>query len=888
MWAIDEGLAVGDQLVPRLRCLSRFPGDVGRHAGCREPVGTVRMANAVGEPPSPYGVRTVAELGTRLRALRAWSGLSYREIHRRVVQIRRRRGMVELPALDTVHRCLRPGRARLDADLVADIAMAMLGDATQAAAWRLTHQMVSGRIADAAIVTVQEGLPQDSAQFTGRHAELAELLDGVDAPRAGGVWALTGMAGVGKTTLAVHAAHRLAPRFGDLQLTVQLRGHDRDRSPADPAAVLDALLRRLGCPLHHIQGLDLRRRMTMYRELLAGRRVLILLDDASSEDQVQPLVPDSPTCLVLATSRHRLTGLPTVHLDVFPPADSLALLRRSAGEARIDADPASAARIADLAGHLPLALALVASRIRDTPDWTLADHLERLTDHGHTLRLDGAVELGIDQSYSALRAETRRVLRLLSLHPGDDCDIHAAAALAGDDPTCTGRRLADLITASLVQQRVPGRYGLHDLVRIFARRRASDEESPTALRAAVGRLLDHYREFTLSAMHEVAPQESRSWSHLPYPPTQAPAIGDRPTAAAWLDAECANVIAAAVYGAGHGWPRHATDLSLILSRYLLLSARHHDALTLHEAASRVADGADLGRTLTSLAGAYGRLGRLADSLDCCQRALTVFRDLGDRPGETNTLINLGAANWRLGRYLAALGAFQQVVQLAYETGDRLAEFYGRGGIGCVWWRLGRHAEALDEHRRSLTIAREIGERAGEGEALQRIGRMHFELHELEPAESRLVEALAIAVETGDRVSESDALYQLGSVHRQRGRLDEALRHQHQALSIAQEIADPSLQVEILVELTDTERRAGRYSQAIRHGSEAASMAESLGARHELARAHDLLARCHLDQHDLPAARQHWRHALALHRDMGTPDADQIATNLESITQNIGA
>jgi tetratricopeptide (TPR) repeat protein len=846
------------------------------------------MVNAVGGPPSPYGVRTVAELGARLRALRAWAGLSYREVHRRVVQARQRRGTVEIPALDTVHRCLQPGRARLDADLVVDIAMALLGDATKAAAWRHAHQVVTGRAADAAVVTVLAGLPQDSAQFTGRHTDLAELLDGIDAPGAGVVWALAGMAGVGKTTLAVHAAHRLAPRFGDLQLTVHLRGHDPDRPPADPAAVLDALLRRLGCPPHHIHGLDLRHRMTRYRELLAGRRVLILLDDASSADQVRPLVPDSLTCLVLVTSRHRLNGLPTVTLDVFSPADSLALLRRSAGQARMDADPGSAAHIADLAGHLPLALALVASRIRDTPDWTLADHLERLTEHGRTLRLDRGVELSIDQSYSALPPETRRVLRLLSLHPGGDCDTYAAAALAGDDPAGTGRQLADLITANLVQQRVPGRYGLHDLVGIFARRRAGDEESPTVRRAAVERLLDHYRQLTLSAMREFAPQEGQSWPHLPDPKTPVPAIADRQTAAAWLDAECANVIAAAVYGAGYGWSRHATDLSIILSRYLLLTARHHDALTLHGAASRVADGADLGRTLTSLAGAYGRLGRLADALDCCLRALAVFRDLGDRAGQANTLINLGAANWRLGRFPAALDAFEQVVQLAGETGDRLAEFYGRGGIGCVWWRLGRRAEALDEHRRSLAIAREIGERAGEGEALQRIGRMHLELRQLEPAESHLADAVAIAVETGDRVSESDALYQLGSVHRERGRLDEALGHQHRALAIAHDVADPSLQVETLVELIDTERLAGRHAQAIRYGHEAVSIAESLGARYDLARAHDGLARCHLDQHDLPTARRHWQHALALHRDMGTPDTDQIATQLESVTQDITA
>lgn len=831
-------------------------------------------------PPDPRDVRTLAELTDRLRALRAWSGMSYRELHRQIARARLVRGTVEVPSLDTVHRCLRPGRVRLDGDLLVDVVMALLGTGSEAeaASWRAAHQAVTGQATSAA-AAVLVGLPPDRADFVGRRGELARL---TGHGAAGFAAVVAGMPGVGKTALAVHAAHLLAPRFADLQLTVYLGGHDPRRPPADPASVLDALLRRLGAPTRDLRGPDLRRRMHRYRDLVARRRMLILLDDAASEDQVRPLIPDSPDCAVLVTSRRRQAGLPTVALDVLPAGESIALLRRASGDARIDADPVHAARIADLTGHLPLALTLVAGRIKANPDWTLADHVERLTDHHSHLRLDEPVEVEIAKSYAVLPGPAARVLRLLSLHPADDFDLHAAAALAGHGWADVDGILADLVAANLVEQRHHGRYGLHDLVRILVQRRAIDQQRPSDRRAAIGRLLDHYRLNTLAAMRQLMPHEARFWPDLPTAPVPGLVVTDLGAAADWLDAECVSVITTAVHGASRGWPAHASDLSSILSRHLLLTGQHHEALRLHGAASQVSDGRELGRTLTSLAGAHGRTGRLAESLDCCLRAIAVFRGVGDRAGETDALINLGAVTWRLGEYPAALDAFQQVVMAARETGDRLAEFYGRGGIGCVWWRLGRYPAAIAEHQRSLSIARALGERAGEGEALQRIGWMHRHLFQLAPAEDHLARALAIATDTGDQVSTADALYQLGAVHREAGRIDHAIDHQYRALAIAETIDDPTLQVDILVELAHTERRAAHLDTALRHGRTALTIATRVGTPQPLADAHDALARCHRHLGDASSAARHWQQALTIYTGLGVPDAERVTAALEAL------
>jgi hypothetical protein len=283
---------------------------------------------------------------------------------------------------------------------------------------------------------------------------------------------ITGMTGIGKTWLAVRAAHTLARRspFGQV-LAVNLRGFDPERPPADPAAVLAGFLRQLGLPASRIQHLDLTGRAAAYRRLLAGRRALILLDNATSAEQVRPLLPGTDGCLALVTTRRGNTGLPGVRelpLKVFTPAESARLLGGGAGTRRPDADAQTLGRIAELLGHLPLALALTAARIRGSPDWTLADHLDRLHRHREQPRLDTAVEMALSLSYADQPPGLRQLLRLLALHPGPDLEPYAAAALAGTALPAARRQLARLSDEGLLLPTAPGRFALHDLVRRFA------------------------------------------------------------------------------------------------------------------------------------------------------------------------------------------------------------------------------------------------------------------------------------------------------------------------------------------------------------------------------------------------------------------------------------
>jgi hypothetical protein len=267
-------------------------------------------------------------------------------------------------------------------------------------------------------------------------------------------------------------------------------------------------LRLLGEPGQRIQALDLNRRVRRYGELLSGRTALVLLDNAGSEDQIQPLLPDHPAALVIVTSRHRV-HLPSARhlpLKVFNTEQAVDLLCHRAGPA-VDADPATAVRIVEQVGRLPLAVALAGSRIEALTGWTLADHFDHLVERGETLRLDQGVELAFATSYEAPPPSLRRMLRRLALHPGRDWDAYSAAALAGIDPATAEQQLGDLIDRSLLTSPVSSRYELHDLVRIFAVNRAHDDDAPSARREALSRLLDHYRWAANTAMDTYAPSE---------------------------------------------------------------------------------------------------------------------------------------------------------------------------------------------------------------------------------------------------------------------------------------------------------------------------------------------------------------------------------------------
>ncbi len=838
--------------------------------------------------PSPHGVRTFDELVARLRLLRAWSGLGYHEVHRRIVALRQPRRVPERLVYNTVYRCFQPGRSRLDVELVVDIARVLLGDDNQAAQWRVAYQVIAGLATEAEIVTVSWALPDDLAEFTGRRAELDSALD---VETGTPVVAINGMAGVGKTQLAIHAGRCLVRkgRFADLQVWVNLRGHDPDRPPADPSAVLGAFLRRLGVPGDQIYHLDLAGRTARYRELLDGRRALIVLDNAATEEQVRPLLPGGTTSLTLVTSRRALTGLRAarhLRLDVFTAREAMELLRRAAGAARIDADPDTAARIAHLVGHLPLALGLVAGRITHSPDWTLADHLSRLVERNGHRRLDDGVELALHTSYDALPTPVRRMFRLLALHPGGDLDAYAAAALTGSDLDDTRRRLDDLLAANLVQQKASGRYELHDIVRLYAAARAVDDEPDSARRDALTRLLDHYLHTAAAAAEALYPGGQRSRPAIPDPPSPVPPVAEEASALAWLDAERPNLLAAVEWAAAHGWPSHTHRMATVLGRHLDIGGRYGDALALHrhalEAARLAGDRAAEATALGNLGIVSWRVSRNDDAVEFNLRAIELFREAGDRTGEALALCNLGLVHERAGRYEEASGHYRRALTVFREVGHRPGEGATLNNLAVTYTQLGLYEEAFEFNLQALEIRRAQGDRAGEALALCNLGGVHTRLGRIAEATEHHRQALAISREIGFRNGEGYALTSIGAVHELAGRISDAVSHHEQALVIAAEIGDVDLEVEAHNNYGRTLLAGGRPADALRHHESALTVARDAGIRHEYARAHDGIAHTLHATGALDRARHHWQAALTVYLDLHAPEAAEIRSRLAGI------
>lgn len=849
-----------------------------------------RSTGPATEPPQPLGVRSYDELAERLRAMRVWSGASYRDLHRLVVRQRRERGVAELPAYNTVYRCLQPGRRRMDVELVFDVATALLNDRAAAVQWRQACQAVAGRAADASIVPVAGVLPDDLSEFVGRTAQVTEMLAAARGdPTAAQplVFAIEGMAGVGKTRLAVHVAHRMveAGLATDARLWVNLRGFDRDQPPADPAAVLDGFLRLLGVPGNQLAQLDLAHRAARFRELLAGRRALVLLDNAAGVDQVVPLLPHSRTCQVIVTSRHRLAGLPAAEhltLDLFSTPESVELLRRAVGAARIDADRGTAASIAELVGHLPLALALQAGRIRATPDWTLTDHLGRLVERRDASRIDNGVETALELSYDDLAPAQQRLLRLLSLHPGRDFDVCAGAALADLDLAEARRLLADLLAASMLQCAIADRFELHDLVRSYAASRCQDEETPAARGAASTRLFDHYRYLAATAMNLYTPHEGHRRPQIAATGHPVPELGTRERATRWLDTERANLMAVAVHCAAHGWAEHTGDLSVILFRYLDVGGRYQDALTLHGHAGRVAAAPVRGRALAYVSITCITLGRYGPALSCLEEACAIFRDVGDRASEGSSLTILGGAYWRLGRYPEAIEVYEQALVLILEAGDRTAEGHALSNLGMVYALQGRHAKALEVLESALDVIVRIGDTVAECHALTSIAAVLQRQGRYAEALGRVERALAVVRGTGYRLGEADALKELGVIHTCRGAPEQGLKVLGQALAMAREDGVRNLELQVLNAVGMALQRLGRHRDATEQHRDALAMATALGDRYELAGAYDGLGTALAALRETRAARSSWREAHALYDQLGAPEAAAVASRLHML------
>ncbi|WP_203780410.1 tetratricopeptide repeat protein [Paractinoplanes rishiriensis] len=846
-------------------------------------------------PPDPGSATTLDGLLERLRMLKVWAGdPSYGDIRTRVGKAWSAAGRpaTELPGRTTVLDCFRTDRRRVNAELIVAIVQTLHPDVGYVAQWRQALRVIGAESTAAAQVRVQDRLPPELARFTGRTAEVEWIRRelGDDRRDRGPVVisAIEGMAGIGKTQLAVHAGHLvLRERSVDQVLFVNLRGFhpDAGQPPADPAAVLEGFLRLLGETGQQIPH-DLEGRAARYRDLLAGRRVLVVLDNAAGADQVRPLLPRDGNSPALITSRRALADLRSathLALDVFTPGEAVEFLARATPRLPAGDDSTAAARIADRCGHLPLALGLVAGHIQAKPDWSLTDHADWLDERHHQRRLDTGVELALNLSYQHLPPDRRRLLRLLALHPGHDLDAHAAAALAGTDPDTARTHLGLLHGDHLLQQASLGRYTFHDLVRAYATTLAHDQDRPSQRRAALTRLFDHYLAAAAAAMGTLHPTESRPQPHPPSAGTPDPDLADPAAALGWLDTERPNLVAVAVHAATHGWPAHSTRLARILHTYLD-GGHYTDGLTVHTHARRAArdngDPAGQAHALNSLGLAYQRLGRPEPATEHFEQALELFQQVRDPAGEARARNHLGNAAVRAGDYREATDQFTRALDLDRQSGDQIGEARTLNNLGNVHWRLCRYQEAVNYDNQSLFLFRQAGDLFGEASTLDSLGYAEMRWGRYEDAGRHLRQSLALFRKLGNHTGEASVLDSLGSIETRLGRPDRAVDLHQRALTVLREAHHRFGQVWALNGLGEAAHAAGRHAEAVGHHTDA--LAVDVCDRQQQARAHTGLGHAHLSLGHPDLAREHYERALTLYINLGTPEADEVRVLLRRL------
>lgn len=703
---------------------------------------------------------------------------------------------------------------------------------------------------------VPRELPSDVAGFVGRDEQLAELdhlLDRSVVEPTVVITALSGAGGVGKTALAVRWAHRVAHRYPDGHLYANLRGYDPE-DPVAPADVLAGFLRSLGVDAAGIPN-DLAERAARYRTVLSGRRVLILLDNARDAGHVRPLLPGTPTCLAVVTSRDALPGLVArdgahrIVLRALARDESRSLLRNLIG-GRVCAEPEEADRLADQCGRLPLALRLAAELSATNPDASLADLVDDLDDEHRRLDLldaggdtQTALRAVFSWSHRHLSPPAADAFCRLGLHPGREFDAHAVAALAGVDLSTAQRLLGELLRVHLVQQPRRLRYTMHDLLRAYAAEQAAARLTPTDRRTALTSLLDYYRYGASVAVIRVFVHHPPAQHWCDHPPDLAlPPLDGPAPALAWLDRERANLVAVCGFAASQGWPEHSTDLSQILHPYLD-TQYYSEALTVHQHALSVADpGRARAGVQTSLGLTYWVLGRTAEALAHLRQALDSHRAAGgpsDRAlAERVTRSALGRVLDSVGRRGEALKHHRAALAIARASNDRQAEAKQLVHLGYALWRLERYVESAAYYRQAMATARAAGLPGIEAVAAGGLGLAYTGLGQLTEALTQLEAGLAYHERFAERQNESLARVAISVVLRRLGRYDEAMAQLERALSISEGVGDQRVRVQALNALGETRRAAGRPDLAVSPHEQALALAMELGDESERDRARE--------------------------------------------------
>lgn len=673
---------------------------------------------------------------------------------------------------------------------------------------------------------VPRQLPADVAGFCGRAPHLDEmdaLLAGDGAPTTMVISTIAGTAGVGKTALAVHWAHRVADQFPDGQLYVNLRGFDPGGTPTEPAAAIRGFLDALGVAPQRIPtGLDAQ--AAQYRSMLAGRRMLVVLDNARDTAQVRPLLPGAPTCLVLVTSRDQLTGLVAadgahpIVLDLLSTAEARELLVCRLGPDRTAAEPDAVEDIITGCARLPLALAVVAARAALNPRLSLRVLAEDVRDTG--VRLDAldagdavtSVRAVFSWSYQQLHEPAARMFRLLGLHPGPDISRPAAASLAAVSLDQARAALRELASAHLIAERTPGRYSFHDLLRTHAAELAHTHDNDNERRTAVRRLLDHYLQTAHRAAELLSSRLDRITLIRSEPGVSPERPGDQGQALAWFDAERPVLLGAIERAASTGFDAHAWQLAWTVHMAFALRVRWRDSIVAH------------------------------------RTALEAAWRLGDRHGQATICRCLGHAYSKLGRYDDAEAHFRQALALSEETGDQAGQANTHLALTIMCNLQRNPRKALAHAQQALALLQAAGHLSGQANGLHAVGWSHVLLGEYEQALVHCQQALILFQKLGDRFQQAGTLASLGYAYQHLGQYGQATCYHQRAVDLYREIGDSYHEAETLTHIGDTHRAAG----------------------------------------NLQATRTAWRQALAILDDLDQPDADQVRTKLAALDTPTGS
>ncbi|MEU6264244.1 ATP-binding protein [Saccharopolyspora shandongensis] len=661
------------------------------------------------------------------------------------------------------------------------------------------HQGTENRV-------VPRQLPLAARHFVNRAVEqdaLTTLLGGAKTEGFVLISTVDGIAGVGKSTLAVHWAHGMRDRFPDGELYVNLRGFDPAAEPVKPAEALAAFLTALGVSGERMPQ-DADARAALFRSMVHDKRMLILLDNARTAEQVRPLLPSSPSCLVLVTSRNRLhelvvrEGATRIALEVLTDDEAEQLLARYLGDERVAAEPEAVRELVRHCAGLPLALGIAAVRAAENPDFPLDELVSELQDERDRLdALDAGGVTGVravfSWSYRSLRPEAARMFRLLGLPTGPDISLAAAADLAGMAPREARALLAELARANLVDQHKPGRYQFHDLIRAYAAECAAADETPTDREAAIRRLLDHYLR-TSHAIERTLVGHSRKFvPQLPDSEASGLAFDGEPDMLSWWDTEHANLVAAVRKAAQVELYVHAWQLTYKLMYFFKLRGHTDDWISSYEvalrAARRLGDRVAEAYLFYDLGMPYFGLKQYETALHHQQRALDLFEEIGDRYATGIALTALAEDYIELQRLDDAHRCLLRGLAVQLEVGNRHGQGYANNMLGVLNVRRGEQAKATEHFTEALALYREVGEKFGEAFVMHQLAGIRTRAGQPNEAMSLYRMAVDLRREIGHRQGEAQSLRGLGTALQAGGDIERACMCWQQALVIFDEIGD---------------------------------------------------------------------------------------------------